>query len=546
MLIFLMVSISWLLLDAPLPGRDFLRDSQLRTGSFKQGSSQDKSALTVHLDRNVLYISPGEVAMVKFDLIYDGTEQVKVSHVQQLSGLNIALNPKHHLFEFSAAANLNFSKLTYNLTFSVGEVKQTKQLTIINRVKPQQQDDGIANKTSNVRNIQYAEISSQGSGWLQGKLTYQRLNFVEAQGNQSRGFRLDPDHPQVRPSRFIELQLLDHSETVIGSTLTNNAGEFEFYVPDLSESYFKIKVIARLVPEGVNGFNISVRDQATHHQISEQQIYSYLTDSFRIFEGENIHDISLNTGWHESLRQFMPEQSVAQPFAILDTLYKGVEFITNAKIEFAPSLQPLVVNWSQNPNAVTDYKHTAYYSNNRIYLSGITERDPLSNNAITINEWNEHTILHEFGHFYQSKFIGRNDSQNGRHYHFEFATPTLALSEGLATAIAKATLQDWRYKRVADDIDKIVYQADPQALIDGELDEQQSYRKANDGTYYQKPSYEFSPYEEETTSYFLLSLIDPQAQYTKRTAQLADLIGMNGLHQALVSMAKKTCTNNNI
>ncbi|HEY8508265.1 MAG TPA: hypothetical protein VIL32_07915, partial [Steroidobacteraceae bacterium] len=123
---------------------------------------------------------------------------------------------------------------------------------------------------------------------------------------------------------------------------------------------------------------------------------------------------------------------LAAPFATLDTIYTA----TQAVLAVAPEADfpVLTVDWSpSNPGGETFYMNAGGGSGRRIVLAG--EED------VDIDEYDPHTIAHEFGHYIEDVF-SRSDSLGGPHSFGQHLDMRVAFGEGFAYAFAAIVLND--------------------------------------------------------------------------------------------------------
>jgi len=111
-------------------------------------------------------------------------------------------------------------------------------------------------------------------------------------------------------------------------------------------------------------------------------------------------------------------------------------------VEPAAVFPDLDVYWSVNNTLVspTDVDagelSTTFYFNNGLYMLGDANIDT--------DEFDDHLIIHEWGHYFEDNF-SRSDSMGGGHAFGEALDPRLAFGEGFATALAAIALQDPQY-----------------------------------------------------------------------------------------------------
>lgn len=371
---------------------------------------------------------------------------------------------------------------------------------------------------------------------LSGTLSFDRLTFEQSQEEDITSYQFNPDKPFRQPLRFIRVNLRDSDHNIIARTYANELGKYQFSVADDNQHYY-LEVVSQLSINDNHGNRIFARvinqGNAYQERTTYRRLYHAVSNTFVLTESENTENLHLTTGWHSTLREFEPQHSQAQPFAILDTLSKGFIYLKQQKIPLTATQKMLTITWSQDPDIIE--KSTGFYSpkKNLIYISGHNALDINSKPISTISEWNEHTILHEFGHYYLWQIIGRDDSQAGHHSAFGFGSLTLAFSEGVASALAKTILKNWHDRRVHYNIDKQQFAISQQAIINNQAQNKDHELTDSEGQVYQRPQFNFSPFIEQSISYFILSIIDPRSPYSARTTQLYELIGMHGLHQAL-------------
>ncbi|MFQ5609707.1 MAG: hypothetical protein ACE5F8_05495, partial [Woeseiaceae bacterium] len=133
----------------------------------------------------------------------------------------------------------------------------------------------------------------------------------------------------------------------------------------------------------------------------------------------------------------------AAPFAILDAIYSGIQLVLSAN----PSAQfvPMDSFWSVN-NTLIDpstetFDITAGNFTASFYRSDIDSLFLLGDASIDTEEFDDHVILHEWGHYFEDTF-SRSDSIGGPHAIGESIDARLAFGEGWATAFAAMALDD--------------------------------------------------------------------------------------------------------
>jgi hypothetical protein len=102
---------------------------------------------------------------------------------------------------------------------------------------------------------------------------------------------------------------------------------------------------------------------------------------------------------------------------------------------------PLLVNWSVNNVAASGDKTqgqigTSHYVNGNLYILG-----DANSSAADTDEYDNHVITHEWGHYYEDKF-SRSDSIGGSHGGGDLSDIRVAFGEGWGNAFSAISLND--------------------------------------------------------------------------------------------------------
>lgn len=370
---------------------------------------------------------------------------------------------------------------------------------------------------------------------ISGTLTFDRINVVDF-GNAE--LILDADNPVKTSLANVYTYLLDQDGTVIQTTTTDALGRYEF---DLEETdlnkVFDIQFESKLLISGDlnNGFFIQVKDQSTGDSFEEHQPYSKVIEDITVVKGNSLQNLHLHSGWDSEARRFPYEKVDGQPFAILDSINKATNFIKNSGRPIPADSPDLLVSWTKHPDHVEG--NAAYYSpmNNRILLNGTLDE------FTAIYEWNETVIVHEFGHYYMKQILGRDDSRGGMHSELTPSGLRIAFSEGFATALANATLDNWLDLRVLDDDPTVrgKYYDDPMLLNLNGIDPSRRTQITDfDGNMITRPSEVISAWDERSVAFFIASFIDEKAGDNYFTSDLVDEVGFAKLHDILKEFIK--------
>ncbi len=267
-----------------------------------------------------------------------------------------------------------------------------------------------------------------------GVLSYE---FVPtSHNNTSVCFGLDFGNIIERPIRAATVQLLDASNTILGQMALGNDGSYSFAnIP--ANTDVRVRVRAELKRSGSPNWDVEVRDNVDTSTppppLATRPLY--VAEWALNTGGNNITDANFTaaTGWDGSA---YTGTRVAAPFAILDTIYMGMQWILNE--DATASFAPLDAFWSVNNTNVSgtptnidlgEFGPAGFYqsSNNSLFLVGDA--------AVNTTEFDFAVVLHEWGHYFEDNF-SRSDSVGGRHFLGEFIEARTAFGEGWGHAVA--------------------------------------------------------------------------------------------------------------
>lgn len=376
-----------------------------------------------------------------------------------------------------------------------------------------------------------------------GRVEFERLEFTQASNGLHTQYKLEPASPVIYPSQFIRVNLYQRGLGKLAQTLTDAYGDYGILLPNCDRrAQYYIEIVAKMQvndPHSDNRLWVSVIDEYGNGKTNAN--YQYVVNSeyyFALHSGYSQQDFKLGTGFNQ-LDGFDANKSHSQAFAILDSLLKGFTLLNQHGIALPPRGQELKVRWTRQ--AQGDVGPDGYYNaqKNLIFIKGSTPIDGLDRPRTTNSEWNEHTILHELGHWYMAKVIGRSDSRGGPHSGYGFSDLTLALSEGVAGFFSRFALDDWQDKRASSDLNQTVSTLAFSATINDEASQYRRYFKDSNGYTYNRPAFTFSPFDEVSNLLFLLSLVDNRAQFSELATSLANEVGLLNLHRALLKAAQQ-------
>lgn len=264
---------------------------------------------------------------------------------------------------------------------------------------------------------------------ISGNVTYDRVPV------NSDGIGLDYDNITQEKVKNAIVDLVNASNTTIDSTTTDSNGYYAFNDVATSTNV-KIRVYAKMLKTGAPAWDVKVVDNTN-------------SDSIYVMEGaystsgttNSTRDLNAPSGWGASS---YTSTRTAAPFAILDDVYYAMQRVLSADAQAAfPELQ---VNWSvKNVSVSGDTTQgqisTSHYTNSNLYILGDADSDT--------DEYDNHVITHEWGHYYEDKF-SRSDSIGGSHGSDELLDIRVAFSEGWGNAFSAMALDDPLYYDTQD------------------------------------------------------------------------------------------------
>ena len=290
-------------------------------------------------------------------------------------------------------------------------------------------DDGTDSVTDTV-DVTVQKALSQVT--VAGVVSYE---FVPANHNNSRCFGLNFDETVARPIRGAPVQLIGPGNTILGATVSGDDGSYSFSDIDANTDV-QIRVRAELKRSGAAPtWDFQVRDNvdtsARPPPLQERPLY---VAQWPLFSTGVVHitdaDFTATTGWGGAS---YTGTRAAAPFAILDDIYTGIQFILSA--DPTAIFSPLDAYWSVN-NTKTDGSPTdidlgelggSFYiggSNDGLFIMGDADVDT--------GEFDFYVTLHEWGHYFEDNF-SRSDNIGGPHFIGGLVDARVAFGEGWGT-----------------------------------------------------------------------------------------------------------------
>lgn len=263
------------------------------------------------------------------------------------------------------------------------------------------------------------------AGSLTGRIRFVRIPFG---AGQFAG--LNYGNPQNQPARGVTVRALPAGGgNPLATAVTDANGDYAMTVT--ANASVTIEVRAEMARSGaLPNWNFTVRDlPASPTPIPNPlpAILSY-TDGQTFNAGTGAHDVLIPSGFNASGAVIGTRASA--PFAILDTLYQGVELVRGA----APNTNfpELVVDWGPN-NIPEDGTFFTTATVQHIVLTADVTADT--------DEFDQHVIAHEFGHYIEYNF-SRADNIGGSHGRGDKLDPRVAFGEGFGYAFGAIVLND--------------------------------------------------------------------------------------------------------
>jgi len=229
---------------------------------------------------------------------------------------------------------------------------------------------------------------------------------------------------QLQAARGVVVQALDATtDTVLASGVTSSNGTYVLTVAaNVTVRVVVVSQMQRQNPQALPHWNFEVIDYDNSNT-------PYVFDDGIVLDTSApvTHDVGIPSGFDSTGNQTNGTRDSA-PFAILDTVYKSVQLVLSA--DPTADFPDLVLDWATgNPGGET-------------YFDPALQAIVLSANVFEdTDEFDEHVIAHEFGHYVEHNF-SRGDSIGGAHGLGDKLDIRVAFSEGFGYAFAAIVLND--------------------------------------------------------------------------------------------------------
>ena len=249
-----------------------------------------------------------------------------------------------------------------------------------------------------------------------------------------------------RPVRGAPVQIIDATTSVlIASTTTSVTGSYSVTIDAAIDVIVRIR--SQLLQPGSPSWDVDVRNNTANTGVPLNQRPLYFLDSAPLNTGgvDLTQDLLAGTGWGGS--SFTGIRAAA-PFAVMDSLYEMMQLVVS--VDPTINFPALDAFWSPDNNSSdgtgdfladidTGDLGTSFYAGGAIgslFLLGMDGDD--------IEEFDDHVIGHEWGHYFEDKF-SRSDSIGGAHSSGDQLDMRVAFGEGFGTALAGIGLNNPMY-----------------------------------------------------------------------------------------------------
>lgn len=269
---------------------------------------------------------------------------------------------------------------------------------------------------------------TSGNVSIGGKITFDHVP------HNANAVGLNYDGITAEPARGVIVEAASSTGTALATTTTNSSGDYSLSVPVNTD----VRVRARAQMQQTSGAQWDVR---VVDNTSDDALYILSGALSSSGTANSVRNLNAPSGWGGSS---YTETRAAAPFAILDSIYIAVTGVATVDPDVVfPELQ---VYWSpQNNSADGNVDDGDLGSSFYTRFDGISTIALLGSENNDTEEYDEHVIVHEFGHFLEDR-LSRSDSIGGPHSITDRLDPRVAFGEGFGSAVAGILLQNPIYR----------------------------------------------------------------------------------------------------
>jgi hypothetical protein len=246
------------------------------------------------------------------------------------------------------------------------------------------------------------------------------VRFARVSYSATSPFGLGYGNPVLVPARGVIINAVSgSSQAVLATGVTSASGTYSLTVP--ANTNITIQVVAQMRRD--TSQSLPRWDVRVQNGTSGVSPYTYTSAAFNSSAAQQNIDIPTGiapNGTATGVR-------ASGPFAVLDTLYSAIQTVVTT----APNTEfpPLYVDWGAQAEGTF---FTTANGHHIALLSDLTE-DP--------DEFDQHVIAHEFGHYIERNF-SRADNIGGSHALNDKLDMRVAFGEGFGYAFAAIVLND--------------------------------------------------------------------------------------------------------
>jgi hypothetical protein len=284
---------------------------------------------------------------------------------------------------------------------------------------------------------------------VSGKITFDRIPFRAGTGTG-----LNPTAPVESPARHVVVEAIDagNSTTILATTTTDTAGDYSLAVPINRDIFMRAK--AQMQQAGAAPtWNFRVLNNT-----NGDALYALVGSNFNSGSANSTRNLRAASGWGTTSYTSDAARTAA-PFAILDSIYRAKELVLTGSV--TANFPALDLYWSasnrptvgavcpDNGDIGTSFYIGAGESDEcpspaplpaGIYILG----DFSGGNGDT-DEFDQHIVIHEFGHYFEDRF-SRSDSIGGAHGGGDRLDLRVAFGEGWGNALSGMATADPVYR----------------------------------------------------------------------------------------------------
>lgn len=270
---------------------------------------------------------------------------------------------------------------------------------------------------------------------ISGRVTFDKVPF-----GAGSDMGLDFARAAPAPVRGATVEILAGSGgTVLATGVTDAAGNYSLSVQPNTDVFVRVR--AEMLRSGTPAWNFTVRDNTNFDSLYALDGSVFNTGSSAVTR--NLHAAS---GWGGS--SYTAVRSAA-PFSVLDAVYQALQLVLSAspgqvfpelRMMWTPNNRPVTPTGNVAAQRASGNIGTTFYDAGtpaRIYVLGDVATDT--------DEFDQHVVAHEWGHYYQHQF-SRDDSIGGAHDTNQRLDYRVAFSEGWGNAFSGLAKGDPLYR----------------------------------------------------------------------------------------------------